>query len=147
MNAKPVVAAWWALRIGLGTAAFLAGLDKYFNILTDWTMYISPVFEGLLPVAPQTFMHIAGAIEIVAGLGLLAGWTRLFGYIVSIWLVCIAINLITTGVFYDVAVRDVEMAIGAWVLARLTEALQGSTVSWARMVPQVHGLTPAHLNH
>ena len=133
MNSRPVVSAWWALRIGLGLAAFLAGLDKYFNILAEWTMYLSPLAERMLPVSGQTFMHIAGVVERVAGIGLLAGWTRLFGYIVSIWLVCIAINLLTTGLFYDIAVRDVEMAIGAWVLARLTEALEGSTVTWARL--------------
>jgi len=55
--------AWWALRIGLGVGPFLAGLDKYFNLLTDWTMYTSPLVLKVLPFSGRTFMHIVGVIE------------------------------------------------------------------------------------
>jgi uncharacterized membrane protein YphA (DoxX/SURF4 family) len=112
---------WWILRIGLGLAAFLAGLDKFFNILAHWTAYISPLALKVLPLSPQTFMHIVGVIEMVVGLAILSKWTRLGAYVASLWLLLIAVNLVTTGAYFDVAVRDVEMALAAFVLARLTE--------------------------
>jgi uncharacterized membrane protein YphA (DoxX/SURF4 family) len=113
--------AYWVLRIGLGLGAFLAGLDKFFNILTDWKMYLSPMVAKLLPVSDAVFMRAVGIIEMVAGLVVLAGFARIGGYVVMAWLIAIAINLVITGNFYDLAVRDVEMALGAFVLARLAE--------------------------
>ncbi len=121
---KSLDSAWWALRIGLGVGALLAGLDKYFNILADWGMYLSPVFEKLLPVSGSTFMAIVGVVEMMVGLAILAGWTRIGGYVVMAWLLAIAVNLVSSGMFYDLAVRDVEIAIGAFALARLSEARQ-----------------------
>jgi hypothetical protein len=113
--------AWWALRIGLGLGPFLAGLDKYFNLLANWPQYISPLALRFLPFSGQTFMYIVGAIEMVVGLAILTKWTRLGAYVASVWLLLIAVNLVTTGHFFDIAVRDVEMALAAFVLARLTE--------------------------
>jgi uncharacterized membrane protein YphA (DoxX/SURF4 family) len=113
--------AWWLLRIGLGLAAFLAGLDKFFNILAHWTTYISPLALKVLPFSAPAFMHIVGVIEMAVGLAILSKWTRLGAYVASVWLLLIAINLVTTGAYFDVAVRDVEMALAAFVLARLTE--------------------------
>jgi len=112
---------WWILRIGFGVGPFLAGLDKYFNLLTHWPAYISPLVLKMLPFSGQTFMHIVGVIEMIVGLSILTKWTRLGSYVASAWLVLIAINLVTTGMFFDVAVRDVEMALAAFVLARMTE--------------------------
>ena len=111
-----------ALKLGLGGAAFLAGLDKYFNVLADWPTYVSPVATALLPLSPETLMHLVGPIEMAVGILILSSWTRLGSYVAAAWLVLIAINLVTTGRFFDVAVRDVEMAIAAYALARLTEA-------------------------
>ena len=113
---------WWILRIGLGVGPFLAGLDKYFNILTNWTGYISPLALKILPFSGQTFMHVVGVIEMIVGLAILTKWTRVGAYVASAWLVLIAINLVSTGMFFDIAVRDVEMALAAFVLARMTEA-------------------------
>jgi uncharacterized membrane protein YphA (DoxX/SURF4 family) len=113
--------AWWILRIGLGLAAFLAGLDKFLNILTDWTKYISPTALKLLPLSGPTFMHIVGVIEMIVGIAILTKLTRWGAYVAALWLVLIAINLVITGTYFDVAVRDVEMALAAFVLARLTE--------------------------
>jgi uncharacterized membrane protein len=113
--------AWWALRIGLGVGPFLAGLDKYFNLLTNWTTYISPLVLKILPFSGQTFMHIVGVIEMIVGLAILTKWTRLGAYVASVWLLAIAINLVSMGTLFDVAVRDVEMALTALVLARMTE--------------------------
>jgi uncharacterized membrane protein YphA (DoxX/SURF4 family) len=114
--------AWWALRLGLGIGPIIAGLDKYFNKLADWQMYLSPLATKVIPVSPATFMHIAGVIEIVAGIVVLTRWTKFGGYLVMAWLLGIAINLLTMGMFYDLAVRDVEIAIGAFALAQLSAA-------------------------
>ena len=113
--------AWWVLRIGLGVGPFLAGLDKYFNFLTNWPAYINPLALKILPFSGATFMHIVGVIEMVVGLAILTRWTRLGSYVASAWLLVIAISLVSAGMFLDVAVRDVEMALAAYVLARLTE--------------------------
>ncbi|MGH9508719.1 MAG: hypothetical protein ACRD2M_02185 [Terriglobales bacterium] len=126
---------WWMLRIGLGLGAFLAGLDKFFNLLTDWTMYLSPMATQVVPVSAATFMHVVGVVEMIVGLALLTRWTRLGGYVMSGWLVAIAVNLLTTGMFYDLAVRDVEIAIAAFVLARLTEVRQEALQSAAGRAP------------
>ena len=116
-----------ALRIGLGAAAFLAGLDKFFNILANWESYLSPLISGLIPVTPSTFMRVAGVIEMIAGAAILAGLTRLGGYVVAAWLVAIAASLVTTGQFIDVAVRDVIMAIAAFTMARMSEVRETSS--------------------
>ena len=121
MPIKKLDSSWWALRVGLGLAAVLAGLDKFFNLLTNWNMYLSPITERFLPVSGHTFMLITGPIEILVGLSILTRWTRIGAYVLSVWLLAIALNLVTTGSYYDVAVRDVEMAIAAFVLANLTE--------------------------
>ncbi|HEX7419460.1 MAG TPA: hypothetical protein VF505_06215 [Thermoanaerobaculia bacterium] len=115
-------AAFWALRIGLGAGPFLAGLDKFFNFLTDWSMYLSPLVTRVVPISGTAFMRIVGVVEMIVGLAVLAGFTRLGGYVLMVWLIAIAINLVTTGAYYDLAVRDVEIAIGAFALARLSEA-------------------------
>jgi uncharacterized membrane protein YphA (DoxX/SURF4 family) len=128
---KGVESAWWALRIGLGVAPVAAGLDKFFNLLADWEGYLSPVFQGFLPVSAVTFMHLVGIVEIVVGLAILTRWTREASYVAMAWLVLIALNLVTTGKFFDVAVRDVEMAIAAYTLARLTEARESAVESRA----------------
>jgi uncharacterized membrane protein YphA (DoxX/SURF4 family) len=113
--------AWWALRIGLGAGPFLAGLDKFFNLLTDWEMYLSPAVARVLPVSGPVFMRAVGVIEMLVGLAILTRWTRAGAYVAAAWLVAIAVNLATTGAFFDLAVRDVEIALGAYTLARLTE--------------------------
>ena len=113
--------AFWALRIGFGATAFLAGLDKFFNLLTNWEQYVSPLVASIVPLAASTLMHVAGVIEMIAGITVLAGMTRLGAYVVSAWLLAIAVSLLTTGRFFDVAVRDIVMALGAFTLARLAE--------------------------
>jgi len=112
---------WWALRIGIGLTAFLAGLDKFFNVLTNWSMYLSPIFQHLLPVGENAFMRSVGVIEMVVGVAVLARWTRIGAYVASAWLLLIAANLISSGAFLDLAVRDVVIAIAAYALARMTE--------------------------
>src|SRR5439155_19495998 len=94
---------WWALKIGLSLGPIITGIDKYFNKLTDWTMYLSPLATKIIPVSASTFMHAVVAIEIVAGIIVLSRWTKIGSYIVALWLLAIAVNLLTTGMFYDLA--------------------------------------------
>lgn len=122
MNVERLNAPWWALRVALGSTAFLAGLDKYFNLLANWEAYLSPLAAAVLPVSPVTFMQVVGVIEMAVGLTILLGYTRLGGYVAAAWLLAIAANLLTTGRYFDVAVRDVAMSVAAFTLARLTEA-------------------------
>ncbi len=116
-----LTSAFWTLRIALGLTALLAGLDKFLNLLTNWEQYASPLLLDLVPFSAGTAMRVAGAIEILAGVAVLAGMTRLGGYVIAAWLSLIALSLVTTGTYFDVAVRDLVMACGAFVLARLSE--------------------------
>ena len=118
-------ASWWALRIGVGLGPIIAGVDKYFNKLTDWGMYLSPLATKVVPVSTTTFMHGVGIIEVIAGLIVLSKWTKIGSYIVMLWLLGIAVNLLTTGMFYDLALRDVEIAVGAFALSQLTAVREG----------------------
>jgi hypothetical protein len=108
------------LWLAYGLVPLLAGLDKFFNLLTDWPKYLNPSIAGLLPVSAETFMYAVGIIEIAVGLMVLTRWTRLGAWIAAAWLVLIAVNLVTMGLF-DIAVRDLAMAVGAYTLARLAE--------------------------
>ncbi len=124
---------YWALRIAFGLTAFLAGLDKFFNLLAQWTDYVSPMVKSMLPFSATTFMHIVGVIEIAAGLIVLFNVTRFGAYIVMAWLICIALALLTNGKYFDVAVRDLVMAVGAWSLGRLAEVRAEATVGHTAM--------------
>jgi uncharacterized membrane protein YphA (DoxX/SURF4 family) len=120
--------AWWALRIGLGLGPIIAGIDKYFNILADWSMYLNPLATKIVPVSASTFMHIVGIVEVIAGLVVLSKWVKIGSYVVMTWLLSIALNLVTSRMFYDLAVRDVEIAVGAFALAQLTAVREQSTL-------------------
>src|SRR5262245_28041740 len=122
MNLERLTTPWWALRVVIGAVAFLAGLDKFFNLLADWPAYLSPLATRVVPISAPALMHMVGVIEMAFGAAIFLGFTQLGGYISAIWLVCIAANLVTTGRYFDVAVRDVALAVSAFTLARLTEA-------------------------
>jgi uncharacterized membrane protein YphA (DoxX/SURF4 family) len=123
-----LTSAFWTLRIAFGLTAFLAGLDKFLNLLTNWEKYVSPFLLDLIPISAGTLMRVAGVVEIVVGVAVLAGVTSLGGYVITAWLTLIAISLLTTGQYFDVAVRDLVMACGAFVLARLSEVRQANRV-------------------
>jgi len=112
---------WWVLRLALGVTAFLAGLDKFFNLLANWEAYLSPLASQLLPISAVAFMQVVGVIEMAVAALILLGYTRLGGYVAAIWLVGIALNLVTTGQYLDIAARDLVMALAAFSLARLSE--------------------------
>ena len=112
---------YWALRLGIGLTAFLAGLDKFAHLLADWDMYLNPLALQLIPLGADTFMQVVGVVEVAVGIAILSGWTRLGAYLASAWLLGIALNLVTMGRFFDIAVRDVGLSIAAFTLARLAE--------------------------
>ena len=128
---RRVESARQVLRVVFGIVPFLAGLDKFFNLLTDWPRYLSPAAQAILPVSGQTFMHFAGVVEMVVGVAILSRWTVIGSYVAAAWLVAIALNLAASGNFLDVAVRDLVMATAAYTLARLTEASESTRASAA----------------
>ena len=118
--------AWWGLKIGLGAATFLAGGDKFVNRLTTWGMYLSPLVERLLPARAEVFLSVVGVGEMIVGLAILTRWTRVGSYAAMGWLIAIALNLISTAMFFDLALRDLVMAVAAYALARMTEVRQAA---------------------
>jgi len=119
---KRLNAAWWALRIGLGAGPVVVGVDKFLNKIVDWEMYLSPVATKVVPVSTRTFMHAVGVIEIIAGIVVLSRFTKLGSYVVMLWLLGIGVNLVTTGMFFDLAMRDIELAVAAFALSQLSAA-------------------------
>lgn len=111
--------AYMLLKMAFVIAPILAGADKFFNILTQWTDYLAPFFPEMLNVSDQTFMYGVGIVEIVAGIGVLFK-PKFFAYIVSAWMVGIIINLFILGSYYDVALRDLGLSIGAFALGQLS---------------------------
>jgi hypothetical protein len=114
-----------ALRIAIGLMATLAGLDKFFNLLTNWEAYVAPIAQQLLPFSATTFMAIVGVIEFAVGITILAIRPSLGAFVASAWLVLIAVNLVLGGHF-DIAVRDVVLAIAAYTLARFEQVRESA---------------------
>jgi hypothetical protein len=111
------------LMYTFGILPIAAGFDKFFNLLVDWEMYVPAYMEELLPFSASTFMIIVGIIEIIAGIIVLTK-TELGAYIVSAWLALIALVLTLSGEHLDVAVRDIVLAIAAFVLSKMTPLTQ-----------------------
>jgi uncharacterized membrane protein YphA (DoxX/SURF4 family) len=128
---------WLSLRLSYGLVPILAGLDKFFNLLTDWNQYLSPLVLRVVPFSASTFLHVVGIIEIAAGILVLSRLSRLGSYVVSAWLVLIALSLLSTGHYFDIAVRDLVLAIGAFTLARMTE-VKGEASSTATHHQSLH---------
>lgn len=111
--------AFMILRFGFTVAPILAGLDKFFDLMVDWDKYLSPMANNVLGGHGHQFMMAAGVVEIVAGIGV-ALKPRVFAYIVAIWLLLIILNLLSIPGYYDVALRDLGLALGALALGRLS---------------------------
>ena len=109
------------LHVGFVVAPILAGLDKFFDVLVDWDQYLAPVATDVLPFSAHTIMVVVGVIEIAAGI-LVALRPRIGGYVVAAWLWAIVVNLLVLGDYFDVALRDFGLSLGALALARLAEA-------------------------
>lgn len=110
------------LRFTFGIVPIVAGFDKFTNILTQWDNYLHPGLADLLPFSPQSFMMIVGVIEILAGILVLAK-PAVGGLIVSAWLALIAVTLLASGNYLDVAVRDLVMGVGAFSMARIAKTI------------------------
>jgi uncharacterized membrane protein YphA (DoxX/SURF4 family) len=121
INMQNATTARQVLKYTYGLVPIVAGLDKFVNLLTDWKAYLSDSILDILPFSAGTFMAIVGVVEIVAGI-LVLFRTVLGAYIVMGWLTLIALTLIAEGHYFDVAVRDLVMAIGAFALAKLSSA-------------------------
>lgn len=113
----PVYQAYQILHIGFTVAPIIAGADKFTNLLVDWTQYLAPAMANIIPAT--TFMHIVGIIEIIAGV-LLFIKPRIGAYVVAAWLLGIMGNLLLIPGYYDVALRDFGLFLGALALARLS---------------------------
>ena len=111
--------AYSALKLGFTVAPIVAGLDKFFNVLTDWTVYVAPTITNLLGVTPSAFMMVVGVIEVIAGI-LVAVKPRIGGMVVAAWLGGIILNLVIHPLHYwDIALRDLGLLIGAFSLSML----------------------------
>jgi uncharacterized membrane protein YphA (DoxX/SURF4 family) len=109
---------YWILRITYGLVPFLAGLDKFFNLLTNWEKYLPAGVAQMLPVSPGLFMGVVGVIEMLAGLAVLTVLPRIGPLVVMIWLVLVGLSAGLAG-YFDITVRDLVMAVGAYTLAQL----------------------------
>jgi len=108
------------LKLTFGIVPIVAGLDKFTNLLTNWEQYVHPSVASMLPISASAFMMIVGVIEIVAGIIVLKK-TEIGGYIVAAWLTLIALTLLASFKFVDVAVRDLVLAIAAFSMARIAK--------------------------
>ena len=111
--------AFQILRLGFTVAPILAGLDKFFHFLVDWDKYLSPMVNNILGGHGHEFMLAVGVIEIVAGVGVMLK-PRIFAYVVAVWLLGIIANLLSIPGYYDIALRDLGLALGALALGRLS---------------------------
>ncbi len=106
------------LRAAFVVAPIAFGLDKFFNVMVDWPLYLAPWINDIAPGSGQDFMYLVGVIEIVAGVAV-ALKPRYGAYLVAGWLAGIVINLLTASGFYDIALRDFGLMLAALALARL----------------------------
>lgn len=119
---------WWLLKVTYGLLFVIAGADKYMNLVTEWPKYISPMILNMIPLNAQHFIWGVGVVEILIGLAILFVATRIGAYLAMTWLLLIVANLLTVLGHYDIAVRDVVMAIGALVLAMLTDVVEEESI-------------------
>jgi hypothetical protein len=119
-NTRPAYQAYQLLYLGFIVAPLVAGLDKFTHFLTDWDKYLAPVVTGLLPFSAHTFMLIVGVVEIGAAV-LVALRPQIGAYVVAAWLAGIVLNLLVLPGYFDIALRDFGLMLGALALARLSE--------------------------
>jgi hypothetical protein len=118
-SSGPAYQAFQILRLGFTVAPIVAGLDKFFNLLVNWEQYLPPFVTRLSGGHGHELMLAVGLIEIAAGIGV-AFKPKVFAYVVSAWLLLIVANLLMIPAYFDVALRDFGLALGALALARLS---------------------------
>jgi hypothetical protein len=119
--AGPALPGLRAQRLTFTIAPIAFGLDKFFNVMVHWPNYLAPWINNIMPGTGQQFMYFVGATEILAGV-IVALKPRYGAYVVAAWLAGIIINLLTYSGFYDIALRDFGLMLGALALARLASA-------------------------
>jgi len=126
---RPAFQGYMLMRVGFVVAPILFGLDKFFNWMVDWPTYLAPWLNRLLPGTAQQFIYVVAAVEIIAGLLVLISpkWGSL---IVAVWLAGIIVNLLTANApqYYDIALRDFGLFLGALTLNRLATAFGATTI-------------------
>ena len=123
--------AFLLLRTVFTVAPILFGLDKFVGLLTDWEQYLAPQIDNLIPGTAHQAMLAVGVVEVIAGL-LVAVLPRIGGYVVAAWLAGIIVNLLLIGGYYDIALRDFGLLVGALALARLAPPVTLSAITLAR---------------
>ena len=108
------------LKFAFVLAPIVAGLDKFFNLLTNWSIYLSPLALSVINYHAHGFMMLVGLIEIIAGIGVYFK-PKVFSYIVCLWLALIILNLLAKGMYYDIALRDLGLLLGALALGKLSQ--------------------------
>jgi hypothetical protein len=119
LQTTPAYQAYQVLHVAFIVAPVLAGLDKFLHLLTDWDKYLAPAIGNLSPIGGHALMLVVGVIEIIAG-GLVAFKPRIGAYVVTCWLLAIIVNLLLIPGYFDIALRDFGLALGAFALARLS---------------------------
>jgi hypothetical protein len=119
-TSRPGYQAYQILRLGFTAAPIIAGLDKFFHLLVNWDQYLPAFANNLTRGHGHELMLVVGVIEIVAGLGV---WLKpsIFAYVVSAWLLLIIANLLLIPGYFDIALRDFGLALGALALGRLSQ--------------------------
>ena len=116
---SPAYQAFQILRLGFTVAPIIAGVDKFLGLLVNWDQYLPAAVNNILGGAGHQFMYLVGVIEIIAGVGVFF-MPKIFGYVVAAWLLLIIVNLLMIPGYFDVALRDLGLALGALALARLS---------------------------
>jgi uncharacterized membrane protein YphA (DoxX/SURF4 family) len=120
---NPVGQAFWILRVVFTVGPIMFGLDKFSNVMVQWSDYLAPWIPNLIHVSPQTFMYGVGVIEIAAGI-LVGLWPQYFAYFVTLWLLGVIVNLLSTGQHFDIVLRDFGLSMSVLGLGRLGAAHQ-----------------------
>lgn len=115
----PSYQAFRILQVAFIVAPILAGLDKFFYLLTNWSQYIAPLALNIINYHDRAFMMVVGVIEVIAGIGVIFK-PKVFAYIIAAWILCIIINLLMTGQFFDIVLRDIGLMLAAVALAKLS---------------------------
>ena len=119
-SGSPGYQAYQILHVAFVIAPVIAGLDKFFHLLVNWDMYLAPVIANLSPIGGHGLMLVIGIIEIIAGI-LVAIKPRIGAYVVAAWLLGIVTNLVIIPGFFDIALRDFGLSLGALALGRLSQ--------------------------
>ena len=119
-TSSPAYQAYWILKFAFTVAPIVAGLDKFFGLLVNWNQYLPAFVNRMVGGQGQSLMYLVGVIEIIAGLGV---WfkPRIFAYVVAAWLLLIIANLLMIPGYFDIALRDLGLALGALALGRLSQ--------------------------